>query len=482
MNVKQKAVKGIVWSVIQNWGSQAIALMVFFILARLLGPADFGLVALANVFLVFMQLFLGEGFAKALIQRQHIEKAHLDTVFWLNLAVSILLCGATLAFANTIAQIFEEPALGPILRGVSVLFIVSSFSTVQQAVLERDFAFKAIAMRSLLGIALSGVVGVAMALSGFGVWSLVGQQIVYEVVSAIVLWQLSDWRPAWHISWQHLQELWNFGVTILGFNVLIFFHTRVDDLLIGYFLDTTALGYYSLAHRILATMTNLLINTSNQVALPTFSRLQDNLEQLRIAYYQAIQLSSLIAFPAFFGVAVLAQELIIVIFGNQWLPAVPVLQLLSLAGAIRSATYFKTSVLMAINQPQWSLGLGVVDTTLSLIAFAVAAPWGITAIAWAYLIRGYVMLPFRQWVIGVLIHTPFSTYVRQFATPAVSTLLMVAAMLMTKGYVTNGMAPWLILLACSSVGCLAYGLAIILLAPNVFKKLQELTRLALGNS
>jgi O-antigen/teichoic acid export membrane protein len=479
MGLKQKAAKGVVWSVIQNWGGQAVSLIVFFILARLLGPTEFGLVALANVFLAFMQVFLSEGFAKALIQRETIEPAHLDTVFWLNLAVSLVLFGTTLAAADNIAGLFQEPELAPILRGFSILFVIASFSTVQQTVLEREFAFKAIAMRSLVGILLSGLVGIAMALAGFGVWSLVGQQIVYELVAAIVLWRLSDWRPGLQVSLRHLQDLWSFGINIFGFNVLTFFHTRADDLLIGYFLDATALGYYSLAYRILTIMTDLLVNAMNQVALPTFARLQHHLAHLRAAYFQATQLTSLMAFPMFLGVAVLANELILILFGAQWLSSVLVLQLLSIAGVMRSVTFFKSSVLMAMDKSHWRLRLGVIDTTLNTVAFVIAVHWGIYAVALAYVVRFYVMFPVGQWVVGMLIDAPLVAYLRQLAMPLLSAVLMAAAMVATKAIVGPTAAPVAVLLICSIVGSLVYATAIVCFAPNLLKKAQELTRLAL---
>jgi PST family polysaccharide transporter len=482
MNLKQKAIKGAFWSVIQNWGGQAISLVVFLVLARLLGPADFGLVALAGVFLAFMQVFLSEGFAKALIQRTTLEPGHLDTVFWLNFAVSLVLFGTTLACAGPIAQWFEEPDLAPILRGFSILFVITSFSTVQETVLEREFAFRAIAMRSLLGIGLSGLVGIGMAFTGFGVWSLVTQQLVYELVAAIVLWRLSDWRPGLQVSLKHLEDLWQFGINVFGFNVLAFFHTRADDLLIGYFLDATALGYYSLAYRILTIMSSLLANAMNQVALPTFSRLQHDLGQLRAAYFQATQLTSLVACPLFLGVAVLAPELILIIFGKQWQPSVPVLQLLSLAGMMRSVAFFKSSIFMAMDKTHWRLGLGVIDTVLNTLAFTIAVHWGITAVALAYVIRFYIMFPFGQWLVSVVIQASLMDYLKQLMVPLLSAFFMTTAMIATREFLGPHMSAYITLLACSVVGVIVYITSIFLFAPSLPRKVQELTRIALERS
>ncbi len=482
MNIKQKALKAIVWSAIQNWGSQAGSLLVFFVLARLLSPKDFGLVALANVFLAFMQIFLSEGFAKALIQRKQLDKAHLDTTFWLNLGFGLILCSITLFSANWIGNFFKEPNLAPILRGFSVLFIIASFSTVQQAVLERQFAFKAIALRSLIGVMISGIVGIGMALAGFGVWSLVSQQITYELVAVIVLWRLSDWRPSFQVSLTHFKDLWHFGITTLGFNFLSFCSTRGDDLLIGYYIDATALGYYSLAYKILTIMTQLLVSTSNQVALPIFSRLQDDLAQFRRVFYRATQFTSLIAFPTFLGVVILAPEAISVIFGEKWLPSVPVLQILAFEGIRRSVSFFKSSVLLAMDKPHWRLNFSLINAILNIIAFAIAVRWGIIAVAFAYVIRGYLMFPVGQWMVSLLIHTPILTYLRQFLAPLGSAILMMLSMAILKGWLPQSIQPYLTILICSLGGIGVYGLSIRLFAPELFQQLQEFLRLTLAKS
>jgi O-antigen/teichoic acid export membrane protein len=482
MSLKQKAAKGVVWTAVQNWGSQVVSLAIFFVLARLLGPAEFGLVALADVFLVFMQVFLAEGFAKALIQRQQIDHSHLDTVFWLNLGMSLLLCAITLGSAGWLAQQFDTPALAPILRAFSVLFVITSFSTVQQAVLERAFAFRVMALRSLVAMAVSGGVGVTMALAGAGVWSLVGQRIVYELLAVAVLWRLSDWRPGLSVNLAALKQLWGFGINTFGFNVLTFFHSRADDLLIGYFLGATALGYYSVAYRVLTILTYLLVNTSQQVALPVFSRLQDDLPRLRQAYCQATQLTSLIALPTFVGVAVLAQPLVLVVFGDQWLPAVPVLQLLALAGVTRSVTYFKSAVLMAMNKPHWRFWLGLVDTTLNVLAFVVAVRWGITAVALAYLIRAYLMFPVGQWVVGALIDLPWITYLKQLAAPLLATGIMVVPLLVLEHQLGDSLLPLARVALGSAVGAAIYVGTFVVFAPDLCQEVRKLTRLALGNS
>ena len=297
MNLRQKAVKGVVWSAIQSWGRQAIAFIVFALLARLLAPEVFGLVALAGVFLAFTQVFLDQGFADAIIQRQQLDPEHLDTAFWTNLCIGLLLTLLGIAVAGLVADLFNQPQLTPIIRWLSLSFLLRALSAVQDAIFRRNLAFKALAVRSLMAVFAGGLVGVTMAFMGFGVWSLVGQQLVDSLVQVIVLWLASDWRPRINFSAKHFKDLFSFGINVVGINILNFLNTRSDDFLIGYFLGSVALGYYSIAYRLLLIVAQLLIGVINGLAMPVFSRLQGEPEQLRKAFYTGTQLCSLVAFP-----------------------------------------------------------------------------------------------------------------------------------------------------------------------------------------
>jgi O-antigen/teichoic acid export membrane protein len=180
-SLRQQFIKGIIWSAIQNWGTQGISFLVFLLLARLLKPEAFGLVSLAEVFLAFVRIFLDQGFSAAIVQRKELEPEHLNTAFWINLGISLLLTLFGIAFADTVATFFKQPELIPIIRWMSLSFFLSAFSQIQSAILQRKFRFKALATRCLIGAFIGGIVGIAMAFFGYGVWSLVGQQLSNQI-------------------------------------------------------------------------------------------------------------------------------------------------------------------------------------------------------------------------------------------------------------------------------------------------------------
>ncbi|MBW4697148.1 MAG: lipopolysaccharide biosynthesis protein [Aphanocapsa lilacina HA4352-LM1] len=477
MNLRQKAVKGVGWSAIRNLGSQGISLGVYFVLARLLGPEAFGLVALAAIFVSFVQIFLEQGLPQAIVQRSQLEKAHLDTAFWANLAVGTLLTALCFASSGPVANFFHEPRVGPVVCWLSFSLFIGSFNAVQQGILTREFAFKSLAVRSLIATAVGGIVGIAMALSGCGVWSLVGQQLVSQLIGVVTLWQVSSWRPGFAVSLRHLGELLSFGVNVTAFNLSNFFNRRADSFLIGYFLGPVALGYYTIAYNILLAMTQLLTATTTQVALPTFSRLQHAPERLLSAFYTVTQFTSLISFPAFLGVAVLAPELVAVLFGEQWTASVPVMQVLSLVGIQQSVFFFNGTVLMAMGKPSWRLWLNVLNSIVGVVTFAIAVPWGIVAVAAAYVVRVYLLSPVALWAVNRLMPIDLGKYLRQFAPALVSSLGVVCTIWAVRVVFGSVLSPLALLTLASVVGAAVYALALRLSAPELFARALDYARL-----
>lgn len=477
MNLRQSAIKGVIWSAIEAWGGQAISFIVFSLLARLLNPETFGLIALAGLSIAFMQVFIDQGFGEAIVQRKDLETEHLDTAFWVSLGLGLALMAISIPAASIVAGFFKQPQLTSIIQWLSLGFLFSGLSSVQNAVLSRKLAFKSLSIRSLIAIASGGLVGVSMAFLGFGVWSLVGQQLTNGSVGVLVLWRASDWRPGFRFSLKHFRELFSFGVNILGFNILNFFNARSDDLLIGYFLGPLQLGYYTVAYRLLATMTGVLISTITKVTLPTFSRLQQEPERMRNAFYKVTEMSSLITFPIFMGVAALTPELIEVLFGKQWLPSAPVMQLLILIGPLQAILFYNSSVLTALGRPDLRLKIHLLNTLANVIGFFIAVKWGIVAVAATYTIRGYLIAPVSITAINKLIGLDLRSYLSRYRGSVSATAAMVGAMLGTRFLLKDIDNPYLIIGACSSIGCLVYLKSIQLVSPKLFHQSVDFVRL-----
>ena len=474
MSLRQKAIHGAMWSAIEKWGAQLVSTIIFLLLARLLGAEAFGLVALANVFMYFMQIFLDQGFAQAIIQKDELEPEHLDTAFWTSVLMGGLFILVILTGAGAVANFYNEPELAPIIRWMSISFLFSGLSSVQAATLQRDMQFKVFAARSLVATLACGVAGIGAALMGLGIWSLVIKEIVFGSTGALMLWTSSDWRPGFRFSPKHFRELFTYGINIIGLNFLNFFNLRSDDMLIGYFLGPVALGYYSVAYRLLLIMIKLLTTVTNQVALPTFSRMQKEPERMRKTFYKVTQYTSLVSFPAFIGMAILAPELIHTLFGAEWMPSVPVMRILAFSGILQSVYQFNGTVLLAMGKPSWSLGLQCLGMLRNITTFLFLVHWGIVAVAIGFVAGGYVFSPIPLLLIKKVIRINFAEYLFQFLPPLAASAVMAGALFVMRYTIVDwSLSNTLILLMGVGLGGLVYAVTLASVSPKLIKEIRN---------
>ncbi|MBD2355855.1 MOP flippase family protein [Tolypothrix sp. FACHB-123] len=477
MTLEQKATKGIVWSIAQKWGMQVISFVTFLLLSRLLEPKAFGLVAMATVFTAFIEIFMDQGFSDAIVQRKDLEPEHLDTAFWTSVLSGILLAGIAIAIAKPIAGLFQEPQLVPVIMWLALSLPIDALSSTQKGILRREIAFKSLTIRSLASAFVGGIVGVSMAFSGFGVWSLVTQTLVQSLVATLVLWRVSNWVPGFRFSKKHFHDLFSFGFNVVGIKILEVVNRRFDDFLIGYFLGPIALGYYTIAYRIISVIFMLLTGVTTQVAFPTFSRMQHEPIRIRNAFYQVTQYTSLISFPIFLAVAALSPELVALLFGAKWSASVPIMQILSLIGILFSISYFNNSVIKATGQPAWLFKIMLLNTICNVLGFLAVVRLGIVAVAGVLVAIGYLLYPTSLWLVHKLIKIDFKTYLLQFAAPLISSAFMLIAIFAVKTIATEIELPYRLFIYIS-IGFLSYVMMILLTARTLIFKILELARLA----
>jgi PST family polysaccharide transporter len=303
-------------------------------------------------------------------------------------------------------------------------FVFSAFSGIQQAILRRNMAFKSLALRNFVATISSGLIAVALAFIGYGVWSLVAKLLSASLINAIALWTVSDWRPGFHFSRKHFNDLFAYGINIVGSNFVNFFSLRGGDFLIGYYLGPTNLGYYTLAMNLLLVMMDFLISVPNTVLYPAFSRLQGEVERVKQSFLEVAQLHSMIAFPIFAGISVTASEIVLLLYGKDWSPSIPVFQILMLIGICRSATYFYSSIIKASGKPSWRLIIWSLAALLNLAGFFLAVKRGIVAVAAVYVLVDFLMIPLYLFVIRRLIQVPVRIHIGKYLPALVSTIAM----------------------------------------------------------
>lgn len=478
---RERAVSGVFWSFIDRWGQTAASTVVFVVLARLLQPEDFGLLALATVFTAFLGIFRDQGLGMALIQKEELDEGDLDTGFWTIAAGGVVLTAIGIGVAGPVSEVLDEPLLAPVVRWLSLGLTLTALGGTHDAILRRELDFRSVTIRSLVGTASGGIVGIGMALYGFGVWSLVGQSLVGAAAKTIALWGLTDWRPSATFRWRSFVELYRFGLNIIGTNVASFVNKRSDDFFIGMFLDSTALGYYSVGYKIVERAKGLIGAALNQAAFAAFSRLQSDLERFRSAFYEAVELSAALALPLFLVGLVAAPELIEVVFGEKWLAATPVFRLLSVAAVAHVLEYVNLSVLLAVGRPDWKLRLTVVYAVLNVAVFITFARFGIVAVALAFAVRSYATMPLSYWLTRKAIRFSLGEYLRRLAVPLLASLGTVAAAWSAKSLLA-GASAWMVLGALGGLAVIVYPMAIRLGAPGLFQRAVGYVRLFVRNA
>ena len=482
MSLRQQAAKGVLWSAVQNWGATLGTALIFLVLARLLEPEAFGLLGMASACIAITEVLLRQGLGQALIQRSKLEPAHLNAAFWASLLTGIIFCVLGIALAGLVAELFSEPRLAPVLRWLSLGFLVGALSNTQQAILQRRFAFKSLAIRSITAVLAGGLVGIGMALLGYGVWSLVGQSLTTGLVGVIVLWTASDWRPALTVSWTHFRELFAFGANVMGIEVLTVVTARSADLLIGFFLGTVLLGYYTIAYQLFTMIIRVLTQSVAAVALPTFSRLQHDLEQMRNAYSTAVQFSCLVGLPVFFGLFAVAPELVVVLLGDKWQPSIPVVRALTFVGILQTMLYFNRPVVMACGKPAWIFRLTLLNGVVHVLAIVLVIHWGIVAVAIAFAARSYIFAPILVWMVWKLIRFSPRDGLRLIAAPLIASAVMLGVVFGVKLSLADSLPPRPLLAVCVVLGVVVYTGLILVIAPSVVTKARELLRLSLVRS
>ena len=478
MNLRRQAARGVFWTAAGNWGYQLATLVVFSILANLLTPKAFGLVALASVFVAAMKLIQEQGMADALVQRQDLEPEHLDTAFWISVGLSVALALVLTLGSSLLAGIVNEPDVAPILAWLSLSLILSGFSSVQRAILTRELRFASLTVRTLSSVVAGGVVGVTAAFAGFGVWALVAQLITLELVGVIALWTASDWRPSFRFSRSHFRELFVFGSSVLGFRLLRFADRRVDNLMVGSLIGATALGFYVIAYRLLNLIINVTTSVIGSVAFPVFSRIQGEPEQVRKAYYKAVRQISVVSFPAFIGILVVAPQVTRLVFGSQWDASVPVMQVLAIAGLAQSVLFVNGVVLKSLGRPGWRLVIMAVSVAFLVAAFAVAVQWGIVAVAWALVVVTYGMAPVWLAATNRLVGLAVRPYLGQVGPPFIASMMMAGLLVGLELVVDGWPLLWQVVMLIGT-GIATYSLILWLVARPMAKETLSLVRLSI---
>lgn len=366
-SLRSKVFSGLVWSAIRVWGNRLGSLVIFFILARLLSPMEFGIYAAVWALLLTLEVFTEQGLADAIIQAPEIQPEQLNAVFLVNFCAALVVSGLVVLLAPEIANWLNMPAVEFPLQVASVSIVMNALGFCQLALYRRQFQYRWLAMRSLAATLFSGGVGIGLALSGFGVWALIWQYLTAALFNLLLLWIRPLWRPSLAISWKGLAQLLRFSLKLLFSRLLEAGNVRAFELAIGAWMGPAMLGFYSVGSRVHQIVIQLLSSVVLDVGLSGFSRLVDDQPRFTAAYYTALTATSALAMPVFVLLAAVADEFCAAVFGQQWQASGPILHWLAILGAVQSVQYINGAAITAKGHSGKTLMITGAKTAATLV-------------------------------------------------------------------------------------------------------------------
>lgn len=326
-NKKSVVIKSLIFKLMERCGYQGIAFVVQIILARILDPSDYGVLTLLTIFINVSQVFVQSGLNTALIQRKDITEKDYSSVFYISLAIALILYGVLFLFSPFVADFYNMPQLKNVLRVLAIILIPGAFNSIQNAKISREMRFKSLMYCTLGAVIISGTVGITMAFMGFGVWALVGQQLANQITICLLMLIVVKWRPMAAFELKRVKILFSFGWKLLCSSLIDTIYRELRSLVIGKKYNAKTLGYYNRGKQFPDIIVNNINGAIQSVMLPALSKQQDNKDQMKSMMRRAIVTSSYIIFPLMVGLAVVAEPLISLLLTDKWLFCVPYLRI-----------------------------------------------------------------------------------------------------------------------------------------------------------
>lgn len=471
-NLTTKAVKGTAWNTAASASRIASALLILPILSRLLDPADFGIMQVGMPIVLFMMLFNDLGIGPALVRADDPSPTFWSTAFWTNLFMGSLLTAIVYVTAGPVADWYALPRAEPILQALAFTLILNCVSVTPGAWLLRTFRFRALAMVEVFSMVVGIVVAIVSAFHGAGAWALVWQQLAMFAVKSTSLWILASVPLSLSYDFREIRAIIPFISNLLGSQIVNFFARNSDNIIIARVLGDVALGFYSIAYRIMLMPVQFFAWGIAGVLLPTLSTFKTDLPRVKSACLRVFRIIALITFPTMAGIAALSEPIVGLVLGDRWLPAAPVLALLAPIGAFQSISSSQGAMFMALGRTDVLFRYALVTTIVVVTAFLIGTQYGLVGTATAYLIANILIsVPiFRSFL--RLVDAGLGDLMKEIGSTAIISLLMGIGVWLFSQELQLGGATYLErLLVCVPAGIAAYAFGLLMIDVKAYKEL-----------
>ena len=393
--LKEKVAGGVAWSIAEKVGSMLLQMVVSIVVARLLVPEDFGVMAILTFFTALALVIVDSGFSQTLIRKEDPSPEDYRSVFAFNIAVSVVLYGILVAAAPAVARYYELPIIADIAPVLFLLLPINALCAVQNTIFTREFRFRLLSQATFAASLVAGGVAIAMALAGCGVWSLVGQRIATLAVKTLILWIRSDWRPSLRFTMKPVREMAPFSFRLLTTDLISSIYNNISQMFIGKIYSADALGYFNQAQKFKDLPLTSAMQSVQSVTYPALSQIGDQREKFAESYRQVLMVVAFMLFPVMVGITAIAEDLFALLLGEKWMPTVPYLQILCLTGLFQPLAMIAYNVLKVKSDGGIILRLEIAKKALMTLILALTIPHSIKAVAW-----GLVVISFCEFAIN----------------------------------------------------------------------------------
>lgn len=389
-SVKHQAVKGVMWSAIERFSVQGIQFVLTIIIARLILPSEYGLIAMLSIFLAIAQTFVDSGFSNALIQKKDRTEVDFSTIFYFNIFIAFVAYGVLFVSAPSIASFYKEPALTTVTRWVGLSLILNGLSVVQRAKLTVRVDFRTQAKASLVAVIISGLIGVLLAYQGYGVWALVFQTLSSSFLNTLLLWTFAKWLPLWCFSWVSFKSLFSFGSKLLLSGLLHTIYINLYSLVIGRRYSAMDVGFYNRSYQLAGFPSINIVGIITRAIYPLQCEMQDDDERLNASFIQYLRMSCYIIFPLMTVLGVLAEPLVRLLLTDKWLPSAELLSILCFAYMWYPVMVINNQILNVKGRSDYFLRAEIIKKVVAIGILCATLPFGVRVLCWGIVLYNFL--------------------------------------------------------------------------------------------
>lgn len=416
----------LIWKLLERGGAQGIQVVVQLILARLLGPAEFGTMAIVLVFVNLSRVFVEGGFNVALIQKKDTDDLDYSSIYVLSLLIATFLFLLLFFVAPSLARFYSQPQLTQVLRVSGVLLFPGALNTVQESYIARNLLFKKGAIISLIATIISGLLGIIVAYLNFGIWALILQLITYSYIYTYALQWKIDWKPKFRISWNRVKILFSYGSRILGSSLVYRLYLETRTLIIGKMFSSSALGFYQRGEQIPKVLVTNIDGAIQTVMLPTLSAKQDDVKSMKIIVQRALKISTFVVFPMMFGLAAISKPLIFIILGAEWIESISYLMIFSFTYALWPLITINQQTVRALGRGDIILKTEILKRFIGILIILISVTLGVEAIAWGFFFERVIETFVNAWPNRRLINYSYLDQIKDILPSLVQSCIMYA--------------------------------------------------------